>query len=106
MTVGWILLYKDLHSDARHKFLLWHKNGRLRSGKTFEPMKSRTRFEWQVKFCKNEENILKKVIPLKNSFLKIPRVFERSKKNLRQHIYHEVYRWKLKTSQRYQKLSY
>ena len=29
--VGWNFHCKDLHSDARQNFILWHKNGRLRS---------------------------------------------------------------------------
>ena len=67
---------KDLHSDARHNFLVWHNNGRLRSGITFEAMKtSRACFRRAVKFCKNNENKLKKEI-LRNEFIsKKPKEF-------------------------------
>ena len=51
--VEWKLHCKVLHSDARHNFLVRHNNGRLRSGKTFEAMKtSRARFNRAVRFCK------------------------------------------------------
>ena len=39
-VVGWKLHCKDLHSDARFNFLVCHNNGRLRSGGTFETMKT------------------------------------------------------------------
>ena len=63
--VGWTLHCKDLHYNARHNFLIWHSNGRLRSGVTFEAMKtSRARLRRTVKFCKNSIKMLKKVILL------------------------------------------
>ena len=49
--VGWNLHCKHLHSDAGHIFLLWHNNGRLRSGVTFEALKtSRAHFKRAVTF--------------------------------------------------------
>ena len=52
---------KELHSDARHNFLLWHNTGRLDSGETFVGMKtSRAPFKRAMKLCKNVENALKK----------------------------------------------
>ena len=74
--VGWNLHCKDLHSNARHNFLVWHNNGRLRSGETFEAMKtSRARFKRAVKFCKNNENMLKKEILLSKFISKKPKEF-------------------------------
>ena len=44
--VGWNLHCKDIHTDVRLIFLVWHNNGRLRSGQTFEAKKtSRARFK-------------------------------------------------------------
>ena len=60
-TIGWNLHCKDLTSDDGHNFFVWYSNGRLRSGVTFEAMKtSRARFRSAVKFCKNNEKMSKK----------------------------------------------
>ena len=81
--VGWNLHCKYLHSEAKHNFLEWHNNGRLRSGGIFEAMKtSRGWFKRAVEFCKNNENILKKKILLSKFISKKKQsILERSKKD-------------------------
>ena len=50
--IGWNMYCKDLHSNVRHNFFLWHNNGLLRSGGNFKAMKaSQTRFKRSLKFC-------------------------------------------------------
>ena len=67
---------KDLHSDARKNFLLWHINGQLRSGVIFEAMKtSRARFKRAAKFCKKNENMLEKEILPNKIIFKNPQNF-------------------------------
>ena len=49
---GWNRYCKNLHDDARKKFLIWHRHGRIRVGETFEAMKtSRSTFKKALKFC-------------------------------------------------------
>ena len=62
---GWNRYCKNLHGDARKKFLIWHSHGRIRVGETFEAMKtSRSTFKKALKFCRKNELRLKKEILL------------------------------------------
>ena len=80
----WNLHCKDLHSEARHRFPVWHNNDRLRTGVTFEAMRtSHARFKRTVMFCKNNENLLKKEILLSKFISKNPKNFGKKLEGLK-----------------------
>ncbi|CAF3669002.1 unnamed protein product [Rotaria socialis] len=58
---GWNDHCKDLHLEARKKFIEWRNNDRAQNGSLFEEMKeSRSKFKNALSYCKNNELRLKK----------------------------------------------
>ena len=62
--IGWNTHCKELYATARESFLAWHHSGRIRQGQFFDNMKqSRASFKNALKYCrKNEENIRKNIL--------------------------------------------
>ena len=60
-VIGWNRYCKDFYTTAREDFLKWHQGGRIRSGELFEKMKaSRTNFKNAIKFCRINEDLIRK----------------------------------------------
>ena len=65
---GWNDECKCLYADARSKYIQWINNGKLRTGDLFSEMKlARAKFKKALRFCKNNELLIKKQ-KLLNSF--------------------------------------
>ena len=64
---GWNDHCKALYASARDKFLVWRRNGSVRSGQIFEEMKSsRGIFKKALKFCRDNQLNIKKRKLLEN----------------------------------------
>jgi len=53
---GWNDYCREAHEEARKAYLIWHRNGKIRSGHCFDNMKTaRSRFRRSLRYCRENQ---------------------------------------------------